>query len=266
MSMMGGTPPATGDKVAEYTSYEKAQKAVSTLIAADIPAREIAIVGFGLRSIETVTGRLGYAAAARSGATNGVLLGLVFSLIFVFGTPDAAIQLFLGVMLVGVAIGMLMSLITYTLIRRRRDFASVTQVVADRYEVRVQAGSIHGARAALNVASTPEPAAPSPTAYDEPPRYGERVDPASGTPVARPAPGPAHPGETPASAPTERPAPGDPVPDAPVSPPAERPAPGPADPGEAPAAPPRTAPVPGAQPVPPAVDGGSTLPGSDLPR
>jgi len=107
--MMGGTPAITGEKVAEYASYEAAQKAVSTLISADIPAREIAIVGYGLRSVETVTGRLGYATAARTGAINGILLGLIFSLIFVFGTPDAAIQLFLGVMLVGVAIGMMMS-------------------------------------------------------------------------------------------------------------------------------------------------------------
>ena len=54
--------------MASFPTYEAAQKAVSTLIAADIPARDIAIVGQGLRSIERVTGRLGYAAAARSGA------------------------------------------------------------------------------------------------------------------------------------------------------------------------------------------------------
>lgn len=217
MSMMGGVPAVAGEKVAEFSSYEAAQKAVSTLIAADIPAREIAIVGHGLRSIETVTGRLGYAAAARTGAVNGILFGLILSLVFVFGTPDAAIQLFLGVMLVGVALGMLMSLITYALLRRRRDYASVTQVVAERYEVTVHATSIHRARGAIGL---PERAAPPAVVVDDtPPRYGERIDPAG--PVGeRPAPGPeSAPGGLPApgsgSAPEARPAPGPDLPEQP---------------------------------------------------
>lgn len=236
--MMGGTPPVAGEKVAEFPSYEAAQKAVSTLISADIPAREIAIVGYGLRSIETVTGRLGYATAARTGAINGILLGLIFSLIFVFGTPDAAIQLFLGVMLVGVALGMMMSLVMFALVRRRRDFASVTQVVADHYEVTVQAGSIHRARGALNVAPA-RPATPAPTVSDEPPRYGERIDPAAGPAGGRPAPGPAAPGETPAAPPVGPSA----APGAAPQPPAVGPTPG----GEAPGPdlPPAAAPAPG---------------------
>ena len=65
--MIGGTPQEHGEKIADYPSYPAAQQAVSKLIAEDIPARDIAIVGHGLRSVETITGRLGYAAAARSG-------------------------------------------------------------------------------------------------------------------------------------------------------------------------------------------------------
>ncbi|QLD10564.1 general stress protein [Microbacterium oleivorans] len=233
MSMMGGTPPVTGEKVAEFASYEAAQKAVSTLISADIPAREIAIVGFGLRSVETVTGRLGYATAARTGAINGILLGLIFSLIFVFGTPDAAIQLFLGVMLVGVAIGMMMSLVMFALVRRRRDFASVTQVVADHYEVTVQAGSIHRARSALDVA--PARPATAPAVPDGPPRYGERIDPSPAPSADRPAPGPA----TPDTAP---------LPPATTPGAAQPPATGPVPGGEAPGpeAPASNGPLPGA--------------------
>ncbi|SDQ06927.1 hypothetical protein SAMN04487847_0166 [Microbacterium sp. cf332] len=221
--MMGGRPAVTGEKVADYASYEAAQKAVSTLIAADIPAREIAIVGSGLRSVETVTGRLGYATAARTGAINGILLGLIFSLIFVFGTPDAAIQLFLGVMLVGVAIGMMMSLVMFALVRRRRDFASVTQVVADHYEVTVQASSVHRARGALNVAPA-RPQTPATSVADSPPRYGERIDPVPGPGAERPAPGPAAPAGTPAGPPAGPSGTGSPLP------PASGPVPG----GEAP--------------------------------
>ncbi|MGL1451802.1 general stress protein, partial [Vibrio parahaemolyticus] len=35
-------------------------------MAGEVPARDITIVGTGLRSMERITGRLGYATAARS--------------------------------------------------------------------------------------------------------------------------------------------------------------------------------------------------------
>lgn len=178
MSMMGGTPQEHGETIAEYSSYEGAQKTVSALIAADIPAKDIAIVGRGLRSVETVTGRLGYAAAARSGAINGILLGLLFSAIFVLGTPNAAIQLFVGVMLVGIAIGMLMSIITYSVLRRRRDYTSITQLIADEYEVTVVPRSLQRAREVLGRGQERPAAAPVAIDTSLPPQYGERIDPA----------------------------------------------------------------------------------------
>ena len=176
--MIGGTPKEHGETIAEFPSYDAAQKAVSSLIAAEIPAKDIAIVGRGLRSVETVTGRLGYAAAARSGAINGILLGLLFSAIFVLGTPNAAIQLFVGVMLVGIAIGMLMSLITYSVLRRRRDYTSITQLIADHYDVTVLPRSLGRSREILRVpvAQAAAPVVePGPVA---PPLYGERIAPA----------------------------------------------------------------------------------------
>lgn len=198
MSMNAGRFPQSvddlGQTVASFPKYEAAQKAVSTLIAAEIPARDIAIVGQGLRSVERVTGRLGYATAARSGAINGVLLGLLFSAILVIGTPAVPIQAFVGVVFVGIAIGMLLSIVTYSFVRRRRDFASVMQVVADHYELTVAADSVQRARQVLGrsgpveprpTAETPSapvvPPTPAavPDAAAEPPRYGERVAPAA---------------------------------------------------------------------------------------
>ena len=198
MSMLGGRLPQgrtdVGQTVASFATYEEAQKAVSALIAGDVPARAIAIVGQGLRSIERVTGRLGYATAARSGAINGLLLGLFFSAIFVLGSPSVPIQAFVGILFVGIAIGMLMSLVTYSFVRRRRDYASIMQVVAERYEVTVADSSIHRARQLLGAVAVtdappvaPPATAPAPddnggepvAAAPEPPRYGERLAPAA---------------------------------------------------------------------------------------
>ena len=175
----------TGETVASMREYEAAQKTVSKLIAGEVPARDIAIIGQSVRTVERVTGRLGYAAAARSGAINGVLIGLFLAAILVIGQPEVPIQLFVGFVLIGVAVGMLLSLITYAIVRRRRDFASITQFAADHYEVTVMPSSLAKARQVLG-AVTPQTTRP-PVNLDEPPRYGERVVPGA-TPVA-PSPG-----------------------------------------------------------------------------
>ncbi|QPE03708.1 hypothetical protein IT882_10420 [Microbacterium schleiferi] len=189
MSMMGGqfarNLEDVGQTVATFEQYEAAQKAVSKLIAEDIPAREITIVGQGLRSMERVTGRLGYATAARSGAINGLLLGMLFSAVFVLGMPNVPIQAFVGVLFVGIAIGMLASLLTFAIVRRRRDYASIMQFVADHYDIAVATGSAGKARQVLG----PQAAAPAtprtqvvappperPVAPQEPPRYGQRIE------------------------------------------------------------------------------------------
>ncbi|WZH36014.1 MAG: hypothetical protein PIR02_14750 [Microbacterium enclense] len=203
MSMFTGQPGAgrdeVGEKVASFPAYEQAQKAVSSLIAGEVPARDIAIVGSGLRSIERITGRLGYATAARSGALNGLMIGLLFAFIFVLGQPTVQIPTFLGVLLVGMALGMLLSLGTYSIIRRRRDFASVMQVTADHYDVCVAAASLHKARGILGSTGTARTvvARPPATVDDAPPQYGERIAPGSPAPSsasrpAAPASAPAH--------------------------------------------------------------------------
>lgn len=174
----------TGEIVASMRDYESAQKTVSKLIAGEVPARDIAIVGQSVRTVERVTGKLGYAAAARSGAINGVLIGLFLAAILVLGNPEVPIQLFLGFVLIGVAVGMLLSLVTYAIVRRRRDFASVTQFAADHYEVTVLSTSLGKARHVLG-ANKVAPVRP-PVNLDEPPRYGERITPGATAPAPSP--------------------------------------------------------------------------------
>ena len=105
MSMFAGPVGAgrdeVGETVASFPTYEKAQKAVSSLIAGEVPARDIAIVGSGLRSIERITGRLGYATAARSGALNGLMLGLLFAFIFVRPEQYTTVAVGLSKMVIG---------------------------------------------------------------------------------------------------------------------------------------------------------------------
>lgn len=222
MSMLNASGPAgeIGETVATVTEYEAAQKLVSQLIAGEIPARAIAIVGVGVQTVERVTGRLGYANAARSGAVNGVLIGLFLSAIFVLGNPAVPMQAFVGILFVGVAIGMILSLITYSIVRRRRDYASVMQLKADHYEVTVLAASVGKARQVLGRSVTPTPRpAPSPVVeppqygerVDEPPRYGERVIPVRPPLPPMPPAAPAPVGETAPEAPADgaQPAEGD---------------------------------------------------------
>jgi len=187
MSMMNrpGNGTDLGEMVASSRDYEVAQKTVSKLIAGEVPARDIAIVGQGVRTVERVTGRLGYAAAARSGAINGVLIGLVLSAVMLFGNSNAPVSLFLGFILIGVALGMVMSLVTYSIVRRRRDFASMTQMLADHYEVRVQAASLAKARQVLG---SERQETPRPTVdLSKPPQFGERL-PVPGADAAPQAP------------------------------------------------------------------------------
>ncbi|MFT4220736.1 MAG: hypothetical protein QM611_09485 [Microbacterium sp.] len=203
--MPRGRTADVGETVASYADYERAQEAVSQLIVAEVPARDIAIVGMGLRSIERVTGRLGYATAARSGAINGLLLGLIFSAFLVFGSPSVPVPAFIGVMFVGIALGMLMSIVAYSFVRRRRDFASAMQVVADHYDVKVTSGSLAKAREVLGTHDGRPPAPPRRGGVDpgpvspppqEPPRYGQRIvaTPAEERSPAVQEPGPAEPG------------------------------------------------------------------------
>ena len=95
MSMIGGRVPQgrdeVGQTVASFPTYEAAQKAVSTLIAAEIPARDIAIVGQGpaLDRAGDRPARLRRRGPLRAPST-ACSSGLLFSAILVIGSPVGA--------------------------------------------------------------------------------------------------------------------------------------------------------------------------------
>jgi hypothetical protein len=127
------TPPR-GDTIARYPTYLEAQRAVDHLSDKGFPVQFVTIVGTGLRMVERVTGRLTYSIVAvrslLSGAYFGALVGLFLNLF-----TEANGTIILAGALFGAGFSVIFGLIAYSLTGGRRDFSSVSQVVATEYEV-----------------------------------------------------------------------------------------------------------------------------------
>ena len=133
-------PSATRRTVASVTDYAEAERAVDTLSDRGFPVEHVAIVGTGLRYVEQVSGRETTGRAAVVGLGYGAMLGLFWGLLFgLFFTVDSGS--FFGVLayslLVGVVFGAIFGAVSHYATGGRRDFASVSQTRADRYEVQV---------------------------------------------------------------------------------------------------------------------------------
>ena len=131
-------PPPQGEVVATFTEYDGAVAYVENLIEKDFPVGAIAIVGNDLRSVERVRGRLSYATVALRGAVNGAWLGFLIGIIF---APDmlTSVQGTITMALFGCGAGILLNVIRFSLVRRKRAFISVAQFVAKSYQVQVPA-------------------------------------------------------------------------------------------------------------------------------
>ncbi|TAM84445.1 MAG: hypothetical protein EPN43_12505 [Jatrophihabitans sp.] len=124
-----------------FDQYDQAQQAVDYLAEHDFPVENVAIVGTELKTIERVTGRLTRGKIAVAGATSGLWLGLFVGLAFaLFSTSRAGLAYVALTPLLGALFGLVWSQIGYAAATRtgRRDFASISQVVATKYEVLVE--------------------------------------------------------------------------------------------------------------------------------
>jgi uncharacterized membrane protein len=126
--------------VASYDSYSDAERAVDFLSDEGFPVERLAIVGTGVRLVEQVSGRVTSGRAALLGAGQGAMIGLLFALLIgLFFTVAGA---FIGVLLYGLAVGAifgaLFGFLTHYAQGGRRDFASVSGMQAERYEVQVE--------------------------------------------------------------------------------------------------------------------------------
>lgn len=140
-----------GEIISTYDRYEDAKHAVDVLARASFPVQQISILGNDLRSVERVTGRLTYGRVALMGALSGAYLGLFLGLLlFIFQPDNAAIfGVFIAAVVIGAGFGMLFGVLSYGMNRNRRDFSSVMQMVATRYDLITSAELVQPARQTL---------------------------------------------------------------------------------------------------------------------
>lgn len=124
--------------LAVYDDYEAAQKTVDYLADQKFPVEQCMIVGTDLKRIERITGRLTTGRVALAGLLSGLWLGLFVGLIVSIFTEEDVLGVILSTLVIGGLFGVTWSLLGYAFTRGQRDFSSVTQVVATRYEVLVE--------------------------------------------------------------------------------------------------------------------------------
>jgi len=123
-----------------YDDYAQAQRVVDYLSDNEFAVQNLAIVGTELKTIERVTGRLTRAKMAVAGAMSGAWMGLFIGLAFaLFGKGNRA-GFVITVVIFGALFGLIWSQIGFAAATRggTRDFSSVMQVIATKYEVLVE--------------------------------------------------------------------------------------------------------------------------------
>jgi hypothetical protein len=119
-----------------YQTYVDAQKAVDYLADQRFEVQNLAIVGTDLKSVERVLGRRSWGTVIVQGLQSGVSTGLLVGLVMlIFTKPSNVLLLLLVALAIGIVLGIVFNAAGYAMTRGRRDFTSVTQTVATKYEV-----------------------------------------------------------------------------------------------------------------------------------
>ena len=155
-NLFGSKPPRDegrslpqGETVGRYTAYLDAQKAVDYLADSKFPVQMVSIIGNELKSVERVTGRLSYPKVALSSAATGAWFGLFVGLaLMLFAGGESYVSL-IPSMALGAVFWLLFGVLAYALQRGRRDFTSISQVVATSYDVIVAPQAANDARRLL---------------------------------------------------------------------------------------------------------------------
>ena len=119
-----------------YNSYAEAQKAVDFLSDQKFAVQNLAIVGTDLKSVERVLGRRHWGTVVAQGVQTGISTGLLVGLVLlIFAPPGNVLLLLFTALLIGVVLGIAVQAIGYAMSQGRRDFMSVSQTVATKYEI-----------------------------------------------------------------------------------------------------------------------------------
>lgn len=183
--------------VGVYDTYDEAQKVVDFLADSRFAVRNLCIVGTELRSVERVLGRRTWGTVFSAGLQNGLTTGLLVAMLMWFLQPNENIFVLLSyAMAMGLVIGVLVSVFAHLMSRGRRDFTSVSQTVATKYEIlaehkvaaqaRELIATMPGARAAMFAPPPPRPAPPAYPGYGQP--YSQTWTPPAGPTPETPAP------------------------------------------------------------------------------
>ncbi len=134
----------------EFTHYEDAQAAVDFLSDKGFPVQNLLIVGTDLRLVERVVGRRTWGRVLGQGALSGITTGMILGLLLmlVFGGDNPLPLLTMGLAL-GIVMGVLTAGLGYSLTQGKRDFDSMSQTVAGKYEVLVEHNMLEQAKDTL---------------------------------------------------------------------------------------------------------------------
>jgi hypothetical protein len=123
-----------------YDGYDHAQRVVDYLSDNAFEVQNMVIVGTELKSVERVTGRLTRGKVAAASAISGAWMGLFVGLAFALFGQGNRLGFVITTVIFGAIFGLVWSQIGFAAITRggTRDFSSVTQVVATKYEVLVE--------------------------------------------------------------------------------------------------------------------------------
>lgn len=179
--------------VGVYDTYDQAQKAVDFLADSHFPVQNLCIVGTELRSVERVLGRRTWGTVLGQGLQNGLSTGIMVSLLLWVLQPGVnVLELFALGLSMGLIIGLAFAVLGYALARGRRDFNSVSQTVATKYELLAEhkvaqqareiVATMPGARAAMFAPQAPgvHPQQPYPPAGYGQQGYGQQAYPQQG--------------------------------------------------------------------------------------
>jgi hypothetical protein len=139
-----------------YSSHEAAQHAVDILAEHKFPVEHVTIVGTGLKLEERILGRWTLGRALLTGASTGAWVGLLIGVIFWIVSPWV-VGAVISAIILGIVFGAIFSAVAYFV--QKRAYMSAPSVVADRYDILVDAEFAEEARRLLAaVLSTTEQA------------------------------------------------------------------------------------------------------------